>query len=54
MVHLVYCDDKSKELNKIIDGSKTMIIRGAAEEKYHIVGYLKMRYFILWRKEQKK
>ncbi len=33
MVHLVYCDDKSKELNKIIDGSKTMIIRGAAGRK---------------------
>ena len=27
MVHLVYCDDKSKELSKILDGSKTMIIR---------------------------
>lgn len=33
MVHLAYCDDKSKELNKIIDGSKTMIIRGAAGRK---------------------
>jgi len=33
MVHLVYCDDKSKELNKILDGSKTMIIRGAAGRK---------------------
>ena len=33
MVHLVYCDDKSKELKKIIDGSKTMIIRGAAGRK---------------------
>lgn len=33
MVHLVYCDDKSKELNKIIDGSKTMVIRGAAGRK---------------------
>lgn len=30
MVHLVYCDDKSKELAKILDGSKTMVIRGAA------------------------
>ena len=30
MVHLVYCDDKSKEVSKILDGSKTMIIRGAA------------------------
>ena len=33
MVHLVYCDDKSKELAKILDGSKTMIIRGAAGRK---------------------
>lgn len=33
MVHLVYCDDKSKELDKIMDGSKTMIIRGAAGRK---------------------
>jgi hypothetical protein len=33
MVHLVYCDDKSKELSKILDGSKTTIIRGAAGRK---------------------
>lgn len=33
MVHLVYCCDKSKELTKILDGSKTMIIRGAAGRK---------------------
>ncbi|WP_194191600.1 hypothetical protein [Clostridium chrysemydis] len=33
MVHLAYCDDKSKELSKILDGSKTMIIRGAAGRK---------------------
>lgn len=33
MVHLVYCDDKSDELSKILDGSKTMIIRGAAGRK---------------------
>lgn len=33
MVHLVYCDDKSKELDKIINGYKTMIIRGAAGRK---------------------
>jgi hypothetical protein len=33
MIHLVYCDDKSKELNKILEGSKTMIIRGAAGRK---------------------
>lgn len=33
MVHLVYCDDKSKEINKIINGTKTMVIRGAAGRK---------------------
>lgn len=33
MVHLVYCDNKSKELNKILDSSKTMVIRGAAGRK---------------------
>lgn len=33
MVHLVYCDDKEKVLEKIIDGSKTMIIRAAAGRK---------------------
>lgn len=33
MVHLVYCDDKSKELEKIMSGEKTMIIRGAAGRK---------------------
>ena len=33
MVHLVYCDNKEKVLEKILDGSKTMIIRGAAGRK---------------------
>lgn len=33
MVHLVYCDNKEKELDKIISGEKTMIIRGAAGRK---------------------
>lgn len=33
MVHLVYCDNKSKELEKIFDGTKTMIIRSAAGRK---------------------
>lgn len=33
MVHLVYCDDKSNELDKILDGQKTMIVRGAAGRK---------------------
>ncbi len=33
MVHLVYCDGKEHELEKILAGSKTMIIRGAAGRK---------------------
>ncbi|KPU43281.1 hypothetical protein OXPF_27220 [Oxobacter pfennigii] len=33
MVHLVYCDDKEKVLEKILDGAKTMIVRGAAGRK---------------------
>ncbi|NLD49996.1 MAG: hypothetical protein GX660_22865 [Clostridiaceae bacterium] len=33
MVHLVYCDDKEKVLEKILDGSKTMVIRSAAGRK---------------------
>jgi hypothetical protein len=33
MVHLVYCDDKEKVLEKILEGSKTMIIRAASGRK---------------------
>ena len=33
MVHLVYCDDKEKVLEKILSGEKTMIVRGAAGRK---------------------
>ena len=33
MVHLVYCDDKEKVLEKIMAGEKTMIVRGAAGRK---------------------
>lgn len=33
MVHLVYCDNKEKVLDKIMNGTKTMIIRGAAGRK---------------------
>jgi len=33
MVHLVYCDDKEKVLEKILEDSKTMIIRAAAGRK---------------------
>lgn len=33
MVHLVYCDNKENVLEKILDGTKTMIIRAAAGRK---------------------
>jgi len=33
MVHLVYCDDKEKDLEKILEGTKTMVVRGAAGRK---------------------
>jgi len=33
MVHLVYLDNKEKELEKILSNKKTMIIRGAAGRK---------------------
>lgn len=33
MVHLVYCDDKEKVLEMILEGSKTMVIRAATGRK---------------------
>ncbi|KNY28686.1 hypothetical protein [Pseudobacteroides cellulosolvens] len=33
MVHLIYCDDKEEVLEKILDGTKTMVVRGAAGRK---------------------
>lgn len=33
MVHLVYCNDKENVLEKIISGTKTMVVRGAAGRK---------------------
>lgn len=33
MVHLVYCDDKEKVLEKILNKTKTMIVRGASGRK---------------------
>lgn len=33
MEHLVYCDNKTKEINKIKELKKTMVIRGAAGRK---------------------
>ncbi len=33
MEHLAYCDAKAKELENLLNGSKTMLIRGAAGRK---------------------
>lgn len=33
MIHVVYCDDKAKVLEKITEGSKSMVVRGAAGRK---------------------
>ena len=33
MMHLAYCDDKAKVLEQLLDGSRSMIIRGAAGRK---------------------
>lgn len=33
MIHVVYCDDKAKVLEKILAGTKSMIVRGAAGRK---------------------
>lgn len=33
MIHLVYCDNKEKVLDKIMAGTKTMVVRGAAGRK---------------------
>jgi uncharacterized protein YqfB (UPF0267 family) len=33
MEHLVYCDAKAKVLEKILNGTKTMIIRGSSGKK---------------------
>ena len=54
MVHLVYCDDKAKELWKILDGSKTMIIRGAAGRKIPHSRVLKDEVLYFMEKGSKK
>lgn len=47
--HLVYLNDKAKELEKIINKEKTMIIRGAAGKKCPLGGRAKVNdeiYFV--------
>lgn len=48
MDHVVYLDAKAKELEKLIEGSKTMIIRGATGRKlpYGRVNQGDVLYFI--------
>ena len=40
--HLVYLNNKAKELEKLLDGTKTMIIRGAAGKKSPLGGRAKV------------
>lgn len=47
--HLVYLNDKAKELEKLINNEKTMIIRGAAGKKCPLGGRAKVNdeiYFV--------
>lgn len=36
MDHVVYVDARAKELQQLIEGVKTMIIRGATGKNYHM------------------
>ena len=41
MMHLSYCDDKAKVLEQLLDGTRRMVIRGAAGRKIpHSRGYV--------------
>ena len=40
--HLVYLNNKAKELEKLLDGTKTMIVRGAAGKKCPLGGRAKV------------
>lgn len=56
MVHLVYCDNTGKKgekvLDKILSGTKTMIIRGAAGRKIpHSRVFKGEELLFLWKKE---
>lgn len=47
--HLVYLDSKAKELEKLLNNTKTMIIRGASGEKCPLGGRAKINditYFV--------
>ncbi len=55
MVHLVYCDNTGKKgekvLDKILAGTKIMVVRGQQGEKFPIAGFLRESGFTLWKKE---
>lgn len=46
MEHLVYCDDKEKVLEKIMNGTKTMVVRARPAGRSPIAGCLRVRNFI--------
>lgn len=48
MIHLVYCDQKAQVLQKLLEGSKTKIIRGATGRKlpYGRVNIGETLYFV--------
>lgn len=54
MVHLVYCDNAGKKgekvLDKILAGTKTMIVREQPEEKFPTAGFLAENDFTSWKK----
>ena len=58
MVHLVYCDNAGKKgekvLDKILAGTKTMVIRGAAGRKIPHSRVFEDELLILWKKELQK
>ena len=55
MVHLVYCDNAGKKGEKVLDrimaGTKTMVVAVQQEEKFLIAGFLRESVFTLWKKE---
>lgn len=55
MVHLVYCDNVGKKgekvLDKILAGTKTMIVRGAAGRKILHSRVFEGSVFISWKME---
>ena len=57
-LHLVYCDNTGKKgekvLDKILTGTKTMVVRGAAGRKSLTAEFLRANVFISWKKEAQR